>query len=95
VKSLKVIKGKKRFTVKWKKQSANNQKKFNGYQIRYSLKSNMSIAKYVTAPKSSKSKTIKKLKAKKKYFVQVRTYTNSKGSTFYSSWSPIKKVKTK
>jgi len=95
VKSLKVAKGKKCFTVKWAKQSATNQKKFNGYQIRYSLKSNMSSAKYATAGKASKSKTIKKLKAKKRYYVQVRTYTKKGGKIFYSKWSVKKSVKTK
>ena len=95
VKSLKVTKAKKAFTVKWAKQSAANQKKFNGYQIRYSLKSNMAGAKYVKAAKSSKSKKISKLLKKKKYYVQVRTYTVKNGKTFYSKWSAKKAVKTK
>ena len=92
VKSLKVAKASKAFTVKWAKQSTANQKKFNGYQIRYSLKSNMSGAKYVKAAKSSKSKKISKLKKKTKYYVQVRTYTVKNGKTFYSKWSAKKSV---
>lgn len=95
VKSLKVVKGKKSFKVKWKKQSKANQKKFSGYQIRYSLKKNMSSAKYTTAKKSSASKKIKKLKAKKKYYVQVRTYKVQNGTKYYSKWSAKKSVKTK
>lgn len=95
VKSFKVVGAKKGFTAKWKKQSAANQKKFNGYQIRYSLKSNMSRAITATAKKSSTSKKITKLKAKKTYYVQVRTYTKKNGTTFYSKWSAKKKVKTK
>jgi len=95
VKSFKVSKGKKSFTAKWSKQSATNQKKFNGYQIRYSLKSNMAGAKMVTAAKSSKSKKISKLKKKTTYYVQVRTFTKYGGKTFYSKWSPKKSVKTK
>lgn len=95
VKSFKVSKGKKCFTANWKKQSKANQKKFNGYQIRYSTSSNMSGAKTTTASKSSKSKKIKKLLAKKKYYVQVRTYTKKNGSTFYSKWSSKKAVTTK
>ena len=95
VKSFKVSKGKKSFTAKWKKQSKANQKKFNGYQIRYSTSAKMSGAKYVTAAKSSKSKKIKGLAKKKKYYVQVRTYTKSKGVTYYSKWSPTKAVTTK
>lgn len=95
VKSFKVAKAKKAFTAKWAKQSASNQKKFNGYQIRYSTRSNMSGAKTVTATKSSRSKKISKLKAKTKYYVQVRTYTKKNGNTFYSKWSTKKTVKTK
>lgn len=95
VKSFKVAKAKKAFTAKWKKQSKANQKKFNGYQIRYSIYSNMSGAKTATAVKSSKSKKIKGLKAKTTYFIQVRTYTKSGGTTFYSSWSAKKSIKTK
>ena len=94
-KSLKTVRGSKSFTVKWKKQSKANQKKFAGYQIRYSLKSNMKGAKKATAKKSSASKTIKKLKKNKKYYVQVRTYTKKNGITFYSPWSKKKYVKTK
>jgi alpha-glucosidase (family GH31 glycosyl hydrolase) len=93
--TLKLTKGTKSFTAKWAKQSAANQKKFNGYQIRYSLKSNMAGAKYATAAKSSKSKKIGKLLKKKKYYVQVRTFTKYGGKTFYSKWSPKKSVKTK
>lgn len=95
VKSFKVIKGKKSFTAKWKKQSKANQKKFAGYQIRYSLKKNMKGAKYVTVKKSAKSKKIKRLKAKKKYYVQARTYTVTGGKKIYSKWTKIKAVKTK
>jgi hypothetical protein len=95
VKSLKVKKAKKAFTVKWKKQSKANQKKFNGYQVRYSTKADMSGAKTVKAAKSSKSKKIKKLAKKTKYYVQVRTYTKANGKTFYSKWSAKKTVKTK
>lgn len=95
VKSFKVKKGKKSFTAKWKKQSKKNLKKFNGYQIRYSTKANMSGAKYATAGKKSKSKKIKGLAKKTKYYVQVRTYTKSGGTTFYSKWSAKKTVKTK
>ena len=95
VKSFKVSKCKRAFTAKWKKQTKANQKKFNGYQIRYSLKSNMSGAKYAKAAKSSKSKKIKKLKKKTRYYVQVRTYTVKNGKTFYSKWSAKRSVKTK
>ena len=56
----------------------------------------MKNAKYSTI-KSTKitSKTIKKLKANKKYYVQVRTYKLVKGDRYYSAWSKIKSVRTR
>lgn len=95
VKSFKVVKVKKCFTAKWKLQSADNQKLFTGYQIRYSTKKSMKKAKYVTAKNYVKSKKVKKLKAKKKYYVQARTYTVIDSVTYYSKWSAKKTVKIK
>ena len=92
----KVTAGKKSFTAKWKKPSSTYRKQMTGYQIKYSTSSKMSKAKTVTV-KGTKatSKTIKKLKAKKYYYVQIRTYKTVKGAKYYSSWSKTKKVKTK
>ena len=84
--------GKKQFTVKWQKHTV----QVTGYQIRYSTKQNMNNAKIVTV-KGTKAvtRTIKNLKAKKKYFVQVRTYKTVNGAKFVSAWSAKKTVKTK
>lgn len=87
---------KKGFTVKWKKQSAQT----TGYQIQYSTSSKFSSAKTVTIGKNTTtSKTVSKLKAKKKYYVRVRTYKtvkiNGKNTKIYSSWSKSKTVTTK
>ncbi len=92
----KLSKGKKSFTVKWSKPSSTYRKQMTGYQIKYSTSSKMSKSKTVTV-KSTKatSKTIKKLKAKKNYYVQLRTYKKIGKSYYYSGWSKIKKVKTK
>lgn len=80
------------FTVKWKKQTSQT----TGYQIRYSLKSSMASAKTVTISKNTTlSKKITKLKAKKTYYVQVRTYKKVGSKYYYSSWSAKKKVTTK
>ncbi len=67
-----------------------------GYQIRYSLKSSMSGAKAVLI-KSNKTlkKTVSNLKAKKKYYVQIRTYKTVKGVRYYSKWSTKMSVTTK
>ena len=55
----------------------------------------MSGAKTVTVKGyNSASKPIKKLKAYKVYYVQVRTYAKMGGSTYYSGWSGKKKVRT-
>ena len=88
----KLSKGKKKFTVTWAKVSG-----VNGYQIQYSSdkkfkKNNKSVT--VTKQKTTKA-TVKKLKAKKKYYVRVRTYKTVNGKKIYSSWSKVKSVKTK
>ena len=52
--------------------------------------------KTITIKKQKTTKTtVKKLKAKKKYYVRIRTYKVSNGKKVYSSWSKIKTVKTK
>lgn len=93
---IKRIGRRKSFTIKWKKPSAANLKKTTGYQIRYSLKKTMKNSKSVFVKKNkTNSKTFKKLKAKKKYWVQIRTYKLSGGKKYYSGWSIKKYVKTK
>lgn len=93
----KAVPAKKAFTVKWKKQSAKMAtSRITGYQIRYSIKSSMKGAKTLTVKGYSKtSKKVSKLKAKKKYYVQVRTYKIVKSKKNYSSWSKKKAVKTR
>jgi hypothetical protein len=78
--------------VTWKKQTAQT----TGYQIQYSTSSKFTGAKTVTV-KSSKttSTTIKKLKAKKTYYVRIRTYKKVGSKMVYSAWSGTKKVTTK
>lgn len=95
VKAFKVSKSNKALNVKWKKQSAKNQKLFTGYQIRYSTSSSMTGAKYVSAKKSAKSKKLSKLKAKTTYYVQMRSYKTVGGVKYYSSWTSKKATKTK
>ncbi|MGN0457877.1 MAG: fibronectin type III domain-containing protein [Eubacterium sp.] len=80
------------FTVKWKKQTTQT----TGYQIQYSTSSKFTNAKTVTVSKNSTtSKTVSKLKAKKKYYVRVRTYKTVNGTKYYSAWSKYKAVTTK
>lgn len=98
----KLTKAKKAFTVKWKKPSKAALNQTTGYQVRWSTSKKF-------AAKTTKSKTVKaaspagkkcqfkvaKLKAGKKYYVQVRTYKKVGNATYYSAWSKAKAVKVK
>ena len=90
----KLTKGKKQFTVKWTKRTA----QVTGYEIQYSTtkaftKKTTKTVKVKTY--KTNTKTIKNLKAKKKYWVKVRTYKVVNGKTFYSTWTNAKPVTTK
>ena len=96
----KFTKAKRAFTVKWKKPSKANLKQTTGYQVRWSTskKFTKKTTKTMTVKATSaagKKCTLKvsKLKAKKTYYVQVRTYKKVGGKTYYSSWSKAKAVK--
>ena len=83
--------GRKSFTVKWKKKT-----NISGYQIQYATNKNFSKGKTVTVTGAKNaSKTVKKLKGKKKYYVRVRTYKKFNGTSLYSKWSASKTVTTK
>ena len=49
----------------------------------------------IVAKQNASKKTVKKLKAKKKYYVRVRTYKKVGSTNYYSSWSKAKYVTTK
>jgi hypothetical protein len=82
------------FKVTWKKQK----KGTTGYQIQYSTSKKFSSkytkTKKVTSYKTT-SVTLKSLKAKKTYYVRVRTYKIVDGKKYYSDWSSYKYKKTK
>ena len=91
--SIKKVKGvKKAISVTWKKVSG-----VKGYQVQVATnKKFKKNKKTVTIKKQKTTKaTVKKLKAKKKYYVRVRTYKIANGKKVYSSWSKVKSVKTK
>ena len=90
-----VTAGSKSFTATWSPQTAQMpDKTIDGYQIQYGLKKNFKKAKTVTvAGYTSTTATVNKLKAKKKYYVRVRTYVGSGKSRVYSNWSAKKTVK--
>ena len=87
----KVKAGKKKLTVTWKKD-----KNVSGYQIQVATKKNFKGAKTYTV-KSYKTykKVIKKLKAKKKYFVKVRAYKTVGKSKVYGAYSAVRSCKVK
>ncbi len=94
----KVTPKKKGFAVKWKKQADQT----TGYEIAYSTDKKFSKKGSRVVPvgkNKTVSKTISKLKAKKKYYVRVRTYktVKAKGKSIkiYSQWSKVKTVTTK
>jgi len=90
IKSLKA--GDNRFTVKWNKRT----KQVDGYQVRYSTSPKFkSYIQKLVKGKNVTSKTYKKLKNKKTYYVKVRTYKTVNGTKYFSNWSKVKKIKTK
>ena len=91
--SIKKVKAaKKAISVIWKKVGG-----VKGYQVQVATdKKFKKNKKTVTIKKQKTTKTtVKKLKAKKKYCVRVRTYKTVNGKKVYSSWSKVKSVKTK
>lgn len=91
-KVVKVKTGKKYAAVTIKKQRTQT----TGYQIRYGTRKSMSGSRIATV-KSSKTgkKVIRKLKSKKTYYFQVRTYKTVKGKKVVSGWSKTIKARVK
>ena len=88
----KIKTAKKAISVTWKKVGG-----VKGYQVQVATdKKFKKNKKTVTIKKQKTTKTtVKKLKAKKKYYVRIRTYKIVNGKKVYSSWSKVKSVKTK
>jgi len=96
VKISKVTAGKKCATVKWKKVSKTNRKKFEKIQIQYSTDKHFKKnVKTVTASKTAVSKKIKNLKGKKRYYFRIRAYTNDGSIKCISAWSSVRSAKIK
>lgn len=88
-KSVKALKG--GFKISWKKDL-----RVSAYQIKYADNKAFKKCKKINV-KGAKaaSKTIKKLKSKKTYYIRVRAYTVVGSKKFYTNWSALKTVKTK
>ena len=74
--------------IKWKKISG-----VSGYQICYSTSSKFNKKK--TKLTTGTSLTLKKLKAKKRYYVKIRAYKVKNGKKVYGNYSKVVKKKTK
>lgn len=81
-------KAQKSLVVRWQKSA-----KASGCQIQISTSSKFKNARNIEASAKQTSKTIKKLKLNKKYYVRVRNYVRSGKNTYYSAWSPVKSKK--
>lgn len=97
-KVLRLKSGYRSITVKWKTQKSCA----TGYQVRYSTSSKrystktLRTGRTVTiSGKSASSKVLKGLKAKKRYYVQVRAYKKFAGDRYYSKWSSLKRIRTR
>ena len=89
----KLTAGKKSFKAKWTKAAG-----VTGYQLQYSTakKFTKKTTKSVYIKKAATvSRTVKKLKAKKRYYVRVRSYRSVGGVKYYSKWTATRSVKTK
>ncbi len=84
--------GKKSMTVRW-----TGSKVFTGYQIRYAT--DRDFTKNVVTCKITRAdvyrETIKNLKSKTTYYVQVRSYHEFEGMTYFGEWSNTVSCKVK
>ena len=88
----KLTAGKKKLTVSITKKST----QVTGYQIQYSTSKKFSSSKTKTIKSYKTTKaTLSSLKAKKTYYVRIRTYKTVDGKKYYSDWSGYKSKKTK
>lgn len=70
-------------TVRWQ-----TNKKGQGYELVYSLKSNFSGAKVSRIGNNAKSvEVIRKLKKGKRYYIKIRAFRKVSGKMYYSCWS--------
>ncbi|MBC6681432.1 fibronectin type III domain-containing protein [Mogibacterium sp. BX12] len=79
-------------TVSWKRD-----KKVTGYQITYAQNKKFKKGKKTITISKNKTikRTVKKLKARKTYYVKVRAYKKVGKTKIYGAYSGTKKVKVK
>lgn len=89
VKIRRAVAGQKTAKLYWKKQN-----QVSGYQIRYSLNKNMKKAWIKNISSKKTSFVIRKLKTKKTYYIQIRSYKKTTRK-IYGTWSTKSKIKVK
>ena len=88
---LKVKAGAKKLTVNWKAMTGT----VTGYQLQYSTDKGFKNVKSITIKKAkTKTTVIKNLKAKKTYYIRIRTWKKVSRKKIYSEWSKAVKKKT-
>lgn len=90
VKNLTVKGGKKKLTVKWKKNTA-----AQGYVIYYSESKSEGYKTLTTIKTNSKTNYTKKNMKKGTYYIKIRAYGKSGSKKLYGSYSGVKKVTVK
>ena len=90
--AVKSVKGqKKKVTITWKKVEG-----AEGYVIQYATKSNFKGKKSITIKNGTAvTRTIRKLSAKKTYYVRIKAYKVIDNETVYTKYSVKKKARTK
>ena len=90
--AVKSVKGqKKKVTITWKKVEG-----AEGYVIQYATKSNFKGKKSITIKSGTAvTRTIRKLSAKKTYYVRIKAYKVIDNETVYTKYSVKKKARTK
>lgn len=86
-----VSSGKRTLKVRWRKVSG-----ADGYQIYLSQRSRSGFKRAATLKRGSTvSKTLKRLKSGKRYYVKIRSFKKVRGKTVYSSFSKVKRIRVK
>ncbi|MGI6766384.1 MAG: hypothetical protein ACOX4R_04110 [Lentihominibacter sp.] len=95
--------GKRYVTARWYRQSGKMSKsRISGYKVQISKTGDfskdfktMTVKGYKKTARTTKWLNGKKISRKTTYYVRVQTYKRVGGVNYYSTWSPVKKVRTK
>ena len=92
IKIKKIVPGKKQFKVFWDREVDGT------YQMQYSTNEKFTKAArktHTVSDKKANGVRVYNLKSKKKYYVRIRVKVKTVTKSYYTSWSPVKSIKTK